>query len=153
MKIKMITAALLALLVSACAQQPKQTSDKDENLASALSSIFGDQIQPDMKEVEKHPLGSAKNPVRVSMPVGQYDYLSRLVCDNGEPVSAFSRDGSVGQGPYGSIMDLYTVICDTNQGAVEHSVYMDMYHPDNTETRPAVGFKALKPREPVKSRE
>lgn len=137
----------IVLLLTACAQQPKQTSDKDENLASALSSIFGDQIQPDMKEVEKHPLGSAKNPVRVSMPVGQYDYLSRLVCENGESVSAFSRNGSVGQGPYGSIMDLYTVICDTNQGAVEHSVYMDMYHPDNTETRPAAGFKALKPRE------
>ncbi len=153
MKINYLGIATLVLLLSACAQQPKQTSDKDENLASALSSIFGDQIQPDMKEVEKHPLGSAKNPVRVSMPVGQYDYLSRLVCDNGESVSAFSRDGSVGQGPYGSIMDLYTVICDTNQGAVEHSVYMDMYHPDNTETRPAAGFKALKPREPVKSRE
>jgi hypothetical protein len=143
----MITAAALALFLSACAQQPAKKNTDDEDLASALSSIFGNTIKPDMKEVEKHPLGSAKNPVRVSMPIGQQEYLSRLVCENGEPVSAFSRDGSVGTGPYGSIMDRYTVICDTNQGAVEHSVYMDMYHPDNTETRPAAGFKALKPRE------
>ena len=153
MKIKMITAAVLALMLSACAQQPAKKTANDEDLASALSSMFGNSVKPNMKDVEKHPLGSAKNPVRVSMPVGQYDYLSRLVCENGEPVSAFSRDGSVGAGPYGSIMDLYTVICDTNQGVVEHSVYMDMYHPDNTETRPAAGFKALKPRETLKPRE
>lgn len=145
MKINYMSVLALAFLISACAQQPtKQTSSEDEDLSSALASIFGEQLKPDMQEVEKHPLGSAQNPVRVSMPVGQRDYLSRLICENGEPVSAFSRGGSTGIGPYGSMLDVYTVVCDTHEGAVEHSVYLDMYHGDYVEKRPAAGFKALK---------
>jgi hypothetical protein len=131
---------LMAFLLTSCAQQSTQKSDTD-----LLTSIWGEPMKPDMKKLEKHPLGSAKNPVRVSMPVGQREYLSRLICENGEPVSVFSRDGSVGIGPFGSMLDLYTVVCDTYEGAVEYKVYMDMYHPDHTETRPAAGFKALTP--------
>jgi hypothetical protein len=138
--------SMIGILLSACSHQPttSKTPVKDEDLASALSSLFGAPLKPDMQEVEKHPLGSIKNPIRVSMPVGQRDYLSRLICENNEPVSAFSRGGSVGIGPYGSMLDVYTVVCDTDQGAVEHAVYMDMYHGNYIELRPAVGFKALK---------
>lgn len=147
MKINYLGVIAVVFLLSACAQQPtKQASSENEDLATSLSSIFGERLTPDMQEVEKHPLGSAQNPVRVSMPVGQRDYLSRLICENGEPVSAFSRNGSVGIGPYGSILDLYTVVCDTHQGAVEQSVYLDMYHSDYIEKRPAAGFKALTPK-------
>lgn len=94
-------------------------------------------------EIEKHPLGSAENPIRVSGPAGERKYLARLICANGEKVSAFSRSGSTGFGPYGSILDVYVVICDTDQGAVNHTVFMDMYHDNHVETRPAHGFKAL----------
>lgn len=75
-----------------------------------------------------------------------FNPLFQYECENGELVSDFFRDGSVGIGPYGSMLDLYIVICDTNEGAVEHQVFMDMYHQDNIEKRPA-GFKALTPRQ------
>jgi hypothetical protein len=114
---------------------------------AGLLTACSHQLKPDMKEIEKHPLGSAQNPVRVSAPAGQRDYLSRLICKNDEPVSAFSRSGSTGIGPYGSILDIYIVVCDTNQGAVEYSVYLDMYHENYIEQRPAAGFKALKPKQ------
>nr|WP_324257951.1 hypothetical protein [Cellvibrio fontiphilus] len=130
----------------ACTSQPKpQEKNADAELADALGAVFGERKKPDMTEVEQHPLGSAENPVRVAMPIGQRDYLARLVCENGERVSAFAREGSAGIGPYGSMMDVYTVLCDTYQGVVEHSVYLDMYHADYEETRPAKGFKALVP--------
>lgn len=127
---------IMTATLCACTHQP--TSEDEE-----LGSLFGAQIKPDMAEVEKHPLGSEKNPVRVSMPLGERNYLARLICENGERVSAFTREGSGDFGPYGSPMDIYTVICDTDKGAVEHLVFMDMYHDDYEETRPAYGFKAL----------
>lgn len=92
---------------------------------------------------DKQPLGSFANPVRADGPEGQREYLARLVCSNQEPVSAFQRLGSAGVGPYGSILDVFVVICDTYQGAVNHTLYMDMYHSGYRETRPALGFAAL----------
>ena len=136
------------MLFTACATQPKQPTAQeasDEELTSALVALFDENIQVDEKSLENIPLGTKENPVRVQGPMGQRDYLSRLVCDNNEPVSAFQRSGSAGIGPFGNIIDLYDVICDTNKGAVNHSVYLDMYHGDYEETRPAVGFVALKP--------
>ena len=135
----------LAALLSACSTQPQQANTSDEDLTDALGAVFGVRKQPNMAELEKYPLGTAENPVRVAMPIGQRDYLSRLICENDERVSAFNRIGSAGIGPYGSMIDAYTVICDTYEGAVEHSVYLDMYHSDYEETRPAQGFKALLP--------
>ena len=143
MKLLLITPLILIVSLSACTNQPAHTTSDDEALENALGGIFGEQLQPDMSEVEKHPLGSEKNPVRVSMPVGEHDYLARLICANGEKVSAFARNGSGDLSPYGSVMDIYTVICDTDKGAMEHRVFMDMYHSDYVEKRPAYGFKAL----------
>lgn len=137
---------VFALSLIACSSQPQpQEKSSEDELTDALAAVFGERKKPDMKMVEKYPLGTAENPVRVAMPIGQRDYLSRLVCSNGEQVSAFAREGSAGIGPYGSMIDSYTVICDTYQGAVEHTVYLDMYHGDYEETRPAQGFKALLP--------
>ena len=146
--------ALLTINLIACsaANTPKNdTADKpatktkeQENLADSLSILFGEPVKVDPAEIEKHPLGSQHNPIRVSGPAGERKYLARLICENGEPVSAFSRDGSADIGPYGSILDIYTVICDTDKGAVNHTVFMDMYHGNYKETRPAHGFKALK---------
>lgn len=89
------------------------------------------------QNADKHPLGlSEYNPVRVNGPRGQREYLSRLICPNGQAVTAFSRVGSVGSGPYGSILDLYEIDC----GNKTYSVYMDMYHPNYKEDRPIDGF-------------
>lgn len=137
-----------ASLLTACATQPKQPTPQkasDEELTSALVALFGEKIQVDEKTLENIPLGTKENPVRVEGPMGQHDYLSRLVCDNNETVSAFQRSGSAGIGPFGNLTDLYEVICDTDKGAVSHSVFLDMYHGDYEETRPAVGFVGLKP--------
>ncbi|GGY72021.1 hypothetical protein GCM10011613_16190 [Cellvibrio zantedeschiae] len=142
---KLITILAFAITLSSCATNTTKTKEKDEDLSSALTGLFGEPKKVDEKKLEKFPLGSEKNPVRVAGPGGQRDYLSRLVCDNNEPVSAFERMGSAGMSPFGSIMDIYEVICDTNKGVVKHSVYLDMYHGDYDETRPAVGFIALKP--------
>jgi hypothetical protein len=133
-------------LLSACSSQPQQSEKTSEaELTDALGAIFGERKKPNMAELEKYPLGTPENPVRVAMPIGQRDYLARLVCNNDEQVSAFIRTGSAGIGPYGSMMDAYTVICDTDQGATEHPVFLDMYHADHEEKRPATGFKALLP--------
>ncbi len=146
MKYSLLITLSFATFLSACSTQPKQQdTDADAELAKVLNAAFGERKKPDMTIVEQSPLGSAENPVRVAMPIGQRDYLARLVCDNGEQVSAFARTGSAGIGPYGSMMDTYTVICDTYQGVVEHTIYLDMYHADYEETRPAQGFKALLP--------
>lgn len=137
-----------ASLVMACASKPDQPAAQDvsdQDPSSALVALFGENIEVDEKPLKNIPLGSLKNPVRVLGSEGQRDYLSRLVCDNNEPVSAFQRVGNAGIGPFGNIIDLYDVICDTNKGAVKHRVYLDMYHSSYKEMRPAAGFAALKP--------
>lgn len=137
-----------AVLLSACSTQPKQSTTpdaSDEELSPALIGLFGENRQVNEASLENIPLGSKENPVRVQGPMGQRAYLSRLVCENNEPVSAYRRSGGAGIGPFGNIIDLYEVICDTNKGAVSHSVYLDMYHDEYQETRPAAGFIALKP--------
>lgn len=143
---KRIVAILIALSVlTACTNTSKKTESKtDTEDAAALLAVFGKPVKANSEEIEKFPLGSAENPVRVSGSKGQRDYLSHLVCDNNEMVSTFSRAGNAGPGPYGTIIDVYSVICDTNQGVVTHNVYLDMYHPNYSETRPAAGFLALK---------
>lgn len=149
---KLIILSLTILLVACSTSNPSKKDTENtstpktkeqQDLAASLKLLFGEPVKPDMAEVEKHPLGSKANPIRVSGPSGERKYLSELICNNGEPVSAYSRAGSADIGPYGSILDIYTVICDTDKGAVEHSVFMDMYHRDYIETRPAHGFTAL----------
>ena len=148
--IKKIFIAVIVLSLTACASKStkseKQTEASDADAATALSRLLGGPTKNvDEKELAKHPLGSKENPVRVGGPAGQRDYLRRLVCENNEPVSTFNRQGNAGPGPFGSIIDIYEVICDTDKGAVKHTVYLDMYHGDYEETRPAAGFIALKP--------
>jgi hypothetical protein len=149
---KLIMLSFTILLVACSASNPSKKdtqnnstpqSKEQQDLADSLKLLFGERVKPDMAEVEKYPLGSKDNPIRVSGPSGERKYLSELICNNGEPVSAYSRVGSAGTGPYGAILDVYIVICDTDKGVVEHSVFMDMYHGEYVEKRPAHGFKTL----------
>jgi hypothetical protein len=84
------------------------------------------------------PLGSEGNPVRADMPAGQRAYLARLRCSDGR-APAFQRIGSMGAGPYGSIVDGYQVDC-AGASPASSVVYMDMYHPGHAEAAAVPGF-------------
>lgn len=133
MRFKLVTIAL------ALAAMPLTATHADD-----LSDIFGggvlkgEKLEKAIAEASKHPLGSEENPVRVNMPQGQRAYLSRLRCANGKKPE-FERQGSVGAGPFGSIVDVYAVDCGkAAPGNV--AVYMDMYHSDHDEKNPVPGF-------------
>jgi hypothetical protein len=100
--------------------------------------LEGKALKKAIAAAEKSPLGSALNPVRVSLPAGERYYLGRLRCMDGA-APAFDRSGSVGEGPYGYILDLYAVTCP---GKAPVQVYMDMYH-DQSEARPVPGFTVI----------
>jgi hypothetical protein len=92
-------------------------------------------VRPDWKAIAAKPLGSRDNPVRAFQPPGEHAYLGRLVCPDGaRPI--IHRLGSIGPGPYTSILDDYEVRC----GEVVHRVIMDMYHPGYVECRAVSGL-------------
>jgi hypothetical protein len=93
------------------------------------------QIAAAIEKASSKRLGSKDNPVRAYRPEGQRAYLARLRCADGN-APAFERVGSVGPGPFASIVDAYAVRCGEAK-AIE--IYMDMYH-DHIETRAVDGF-------------
>lgn len=107
---------LLCACLSACATSSK--SQEDFDLAQAMRPY-----QAPPSTAVTGDLGTMGNPVRVLMPEGERAYLHRLRCGNGGPPT-FERRGSGGIGPYGKILDIYSVVCP-DQSA---TVYMDMYH-------------------------
>lgn len=95
----------------------------------------------ELAEIAKHPLGSAKNPVRVQGVEGEYIYLARLRCPENKP-PVVERQGSAGvMSPYGSIMDMYEAVCDASKVIV----FVDMYHPGHVEQAPVPGFTIVAP--------
>ena len=80
-------------------------------------------------------LGSKTNPVRCSGPYGEREYLNRLRCSDGKAPEYF-RVGSFGKGPYGHILDGYSVKCEEKDSV---TVFMDMYH-KHVEKEPVPGF-------------
>ena len=86
---------------------------------------------------EEDALGSKVHPVRADNPGGEQAYLERLRCPDGTAPS-FSRQGSMGYGGYGNIVDLYAVRC--GETGESYKIYMDMYHPGYVETYPVPGF-------------
>ncbi|RYY28275.1 MAG: hypothetical protein EOP62_03500 [Sphingomonadales bacterium] len=129
MRVSMI---LRLLAVAGCAMAMTPAAQAQGLFGDALT---GKKLAAAIKKADAEPLGSEKNPVRVSMPAGQRAYLSRLRCANGSR-PAFERGGSTGIGPFGNILDVYGVRC---AGAEEVSIYMDMYHAE-AETRAVPGF-------------
>ena len=83
-------------------------------------------------------LGSKERPVRAFMPAGEREYIMRLRCPGGnEPL--FERVGSFGRGPYGNIIDGYSLKC----GDAESILYIDMYHQSYREQETIPGFILL----------
>jgi hypothetical protein len=90
-------------------------------------------------EIAIHKLGSKGNPIRVFEPSGERAYLAKLVCTDGSRIS-YKRGGSAGAGPYGNMLDLYSVSCFIESKLYEHSIYMDMYHFEYQENKAVEGF-------------
>lgn len=127
--------ALMALLLAAPAISDEAYMQR---LLSGGPMLEAGELAAAVAAADAQPLGSAANPVRVLMPAGQLAYLRRLRCGDGQ-IPAFRRVGSQGQGPFASIVDLYTVDCGAaTPGKVE--IRMDMYHRGHVETRAVPGF-------------
>lgn len=143
MKNCIVLIVLLALVGCQNTRVKEQGSHDEFDMRAVMISLGANPKYPDRSELNKHPLGSAENPITVVGARGENEYIAGLVCLNGEPVSSWDRLGSSGESPYGFVMDIYNVICDTNNGVVETILYMDMYHQGN-EPRAANGFLAKK---------
>lgn len=102
--------------------------------------LAGERLARAIETARAHPFGSDKNPVRAQGPAGERAYLRRLRCADGK-APAFERLGSAGIGPYGNILDIYTVQC---RDAAAQSVYIDMYH-GHVEPQPVPGFTIVAP--------
>lgn len=120
-----------SILLSGCASHDEGKTVAQQTTANTralMISLMGEAPpEPDIQELNKHPLGSKENPVKVNGPSGEKHYLSRLNCASGDAVS-FERVGSAGKGPYGFVMDEFKVSCPDN---VVRRVYIDMYHLEN----------------------
>jgi len=96
----------------------------------------------ELAAIAKHPLGSAKNPVKVQGVEGEYRYLARLRCPEDKP-PVVERLGSAGEmSPYGSIMDIYQAACDAPPA---FTIFVDMYHPGYVELAAVPGFTIVGP--------
>ena len=144
----MIGAALALTLTASPALADKAL----DRMMRGESYLQGKDLEKAIEKAEQHPLGSAQNPVRTTRPQGQRLYLSRLRCSDGKAPS-FYRQGNVGPGPFGNIVDLYKVSCGEAEPR-ESDVYMDMYHGGFIESRIVPGFADSTPKaEPVPVKE
>ena len=118
-------------------------SKEDQSLEAFLSGRAPRSLSDaEMRQILEHPLGTKENPVRVEGVEGEYRYLARLRCPEGKP-PVVDRIGSAGEmSPYGSIMDMYNVVCDAPPN---RTVFVDMYHPGHVESAPVPGFTIVAP--------
>jgi hypothetical protein len=138
MRVRLAVSIALALSPATLANARDRDANSLERMMSGGPILDPAELALVIAEADKHPLGSAKNPVRAATPTGQRAYLATLRCSDGR-TPTFQRTGNVGPGIYESIVDLYVVNCGAaTPGKVE--VRMDMYHPGHIETRPVPGF-------------
>lgn len=137
---RILIAAIAGCIALACAPATAadDTAKMLERMAAGESWLQGEDLERAIAKAEGAPLGSRENPVRVAMPMGERAYLAKLRCsDNRTPT--FHRLGNVGSGVFGNIVDDYVVSCGAAAPGEVH-VFMDMYHPDHSETRAVPGF-------------
>lgn len=103
------------------------------------SNLSPQELSHRLEEGARRPLGSRENPVRVFMPEGEREYLSRLRCSDGA-APAFGRTGSYRDpGVYGHVVDIYDVRCRSGDPP-STEILMDMYFADHVETGAPAGF-------------
>lgn len=130
--------ALTGCVTTVAPQTETNTDVYLGRMLSGESAVSGSELDKAIADASQYPLGSRKNPVRASRPQGQRAYLSRLRCaDLTRP--EFSRAGNVGVGPFGNIVDAYTVTCEGSEPASQ-TIYMDMYHAGYEETEAVEGY-------------
>ena len=112
--------------------------DSEADFVSMMGGSSASEAARIAARLQDKPLGSADNPIRTYMPAGQHAYLARLRCSNGQAPTA-SRIGSMGAGPYGSIVDAYQVTC-AGASPASSELHLDMYHPTHTENAAPPGF-------------
>jgi len=138
MRAGLLGIAILAAGLAACAT----AQDREPT-----GGIFGPALSPAKMQqaitaAQAHPLGSEANPIRSTMPPGERAYIARLRCSSGSAPEIVSR-GSTGDGPFGNILDLYSLRCASGTPATAE-IYMDMYH-DHVEAQPVPGFAIVAP--------
>ncbi len=129
------------LVVALLSFIPQTNGSAQQFLAAVQQDRQKERNEKDKSETESKvsgALGSNSNPVRCSGPRGEREYLSRLRCSDGK-APKFYRIGSFGIGPYGNILDGYSVKCAE---ADEVKIFMDMYH-DHVEREAVPGFKIV----------
>jgi len=140
-------ASLGAVVSPGCMSSDKEpiTTKTDERTVELLMSgrVKGKELDAALKEAQKHPLGSDKNPVRADLTIGEHSYLNRLRCKDGVRPT-YERPTNPGPGPYGSNVDTYDVICANSEP--RHSVIvMDSFFPGYVERKAVDGFTILEP--------
>ena len=132
---------LFAAALTACnSVEPNKVKTSDEKSVELLMSgrMTGQALDAALKEAQKHPLGSAENPVRADLNIGEHAYLNRLRCSDGVRPT-YERPTAPGPGLYGSIVDTYDVLCAN--GEPKHTVIvMDGFFPGYVEKKPITGY-------------
>ena len=126
-------AIAFVVALAGCANTQTRSGMADaDSLASSMAPYQVESTAP-----TSGALGSETNPVRVYMPSGEREYLSRLRCPNGKQPQ-FERHGSGGFSPHQRIMDIHGVDC----GSGSQTVFMDMYHCVE-DAKPVPGFEIV----------
>jgi hypothetical protein len=130
--------AFLAALAILAAPAAAQTSTPRQ-MMRALGAVPSDrEVQRAVERAAGQPLGSRLNPVRVSAPSGEHEYIARLRCGDGTAPRVGQRSNA-GEGPFGTIIDVYPLDCGEATPR-RFELAMDMYHDDHVETRAPEGF-------------
>ena len=124
---------LSGLLLLSFAVDAELTSAEQAVKARVQQSGFA----PDPDEIGKHDLGTKDNPVRSNGADAQREYIESLDCENGA-IPEYRRDPTEDIGPYGHMLDKYTLRCDGDTVEM-YEIYLDAYH-DELDTRPVKGF-------------
>ena len=116
----------------------ERTASPDQVLNMLGQGVSDEELDRAVAEAAAHPLGTAKNPVRVGGPQGERGYIARLRCADGSRPKVGQR-GSAGVGAFGTIVDLYPLDCGTAAPG-RFELVMDMYHEEHKEQRAPAGF-------------
>jgi hypothetical protein len=132
---------LVAALAGCSSVQPnkvKTTSDEKSVELMMSGRMKGKALDAALKEARKHPLGSAENPVRADLNIGEHAYLNRLRCSDGVRPT-YERPTTPGPGIYGSNVDTYDVLCAN--GEPRHTIIvMDGFFPGYVEKKAVNGY-------------
>lgn len=136
-------AIALILALPAAAQAAAQGATPRQMMVELGMAPSERQVARAVERARRHPLGTERNPVRVSGVEGEHAYMGRLRCADGNPPRIGER-ANIGVGVFGSIVDVWQLDCgDAAPG--RFSLALDMYHDNHDETQAPAGF-TLEPR-------